>query len=52
MRAVRLHGVKDLRFEEVPAPAAPGLEVRLLDGTTLRGGHVGELPALVRALRR
>jgi len=36
----------------LPAPAAPGLEVRLLDGTTLRGGHVGELPALVRALRR
>jgi (R,R)-butanediol dehydrogenase/meso-butanediol dehydrogenase/diacetyl reductase len=23
MRAVRLHGIKDLRFEEVPAPAAP-----------------------------
>ena len=36
----------------LPASAAPGLEVRLPDGTTLRGGHVGELAALVRALRR
>jgi len=36
----------------LPAAAAPGLEVRLPDGTTLRGGHVGELAALVRALRR
>ncbi len=36
----------------LPAAAVPGLEVRLPDGTTLRGGHVGELAALVRALRR
>jgi len=31
MRAVRLHGVKDLRFEEVPAPGAPGLGWVLID---------------------
>jgi transposase-like protein len=36
----------------LPASAAPGLEVRLPDGTTLRGGRVEELAALVRALRR
>ncbi len=31
MRAVRLHVVKDLRFEEVPAPAAPGPGWVLID---------------------
>ncbi|HEY4300734.1 MAG TPA: hypothetical protein VGM73_07675, partial [Candidatus Didemnitutus sp.] len=30
---------------------AHGLEVRLPDGTVLRGGSAGELAALVRALR-
>ena len=42
-----------VRFAEValPANAARGLEVRLPDGTTLRGERVGELAALVRALR-
>lgn len=33
-----------------PAPVS-GLEVRLVDGTMLRGGSAGELAALVRALR-
>ena len=33
------------------AAAVPGLEVRLPDGTLLRGGSAVELAALVRALR-
>ena len=42
-----------VRFAEValPASAARGLEVRLADGTTLRGERVTDLVALVRALR-
>jgi transposase-like protein len=42
-----------LRFAEVALPASTGrgLEVRLPDGTTLRGERVAELAALVRALR-
>lgn len=48
-----------IRFAEVKVPtlAAPGarsgheLEVRLADGTILRGTRVAELVALVRALR-
>lgn len=41
-----------VRFAEVSLPAsADGLEVRLVDGTTVRGGNAGELAALVRALR-
>ncbi len=41
-----------VRFTEVRLPAAGhGLEVRLTDGTVLRGGHAAELAALVRALR-
>jgi hypothetical protein len=42
-----------VRFAEValPASVAQGMEVRLPDGTILRGGRVGELAALVRALR-
>jgi hypothetical protein len=42
-----------VRFAEVAQPAgvAQVLEVRLPDGTTLRGARVGELAALVRALR-
>ena len=41
------------RFAEVAQPSSAGcsLEVRLPDGTTVRGGRVGELAALVRALR-
>ena len=31
MRAVRLHGVRDLRFEDVPAPGAPGPGFVLID---------------------
>ena len=42
-----------VQFAEValPASAAGRLEVRLADGTTLHGGQVEELAALVRALR-
>ena len=44
-----------VRFAEVQLPAVaaptPGLEVRLPDGTLLRGGRAVELAALVRALR-
>jgi transposase-like protein len=42
-----------MRFAEVALPASVGrrLEVQLADGTTLRGGRVEELAALVRALR-
>ena len=42
-----------VRFTEVRLPPmpAPGLEVRLPDGTVLRGGSAVELAALVRALR-
>lgn len=48
-----------IRFAEVQAPAlavaaapgGPGPEVRLADGTVLRGGRVADLIALVRALR-
>lgn len=48
-----------VRFAEVkmptlPAPSAKNgheLEVRLADGTVLRGGRVSDLVALVRALR-
>lgn len=46
-----------VRFAEVALPAGlsasggSGLEVRLADGTTVRGGSVEELAALVRALR-
>jgi hypothetical protein len=46
-----------IRFAEVPTIPAPSakngneLEVRLPDGTLLRGGRVADLIALVRALR-
>jgi len=46
-----------LRFAEVtlptvtPASVEHGLEVRMPDGTTLRGACVADLAALVRALR-
>lgn len=44
-----------VRFTEVRLPAVaapvPGLEVRLPDGTLLRGGSAVELAALVQALR-
>jgi hypothetical protein len=49
--------VAPVRFAEVrlPLPAAsgpaPGLEVRLVDGTVARGTNAGELAVLVRALR-
>jgi transposase-like protein len=44
-----------VRFAEVrvgtPVPSAVSLEVRLSDGTLLRGTNAAELAALVRALR-
>jgi len=43
-----------VRFTELRLPAAPapsGLEVRLPDGTVLRGGSAAELAKLVCALR-
>ena len=40
----------EVRLPAVPAPV-PGLEVRLPDGTLLRGSNAAELAALVRALR-
>lgn len=44
-----------VRFAEVRLPSTPlpvpGLEVRLPDGTLLRGGSAVELATLVRALR-
>ena len=45
-----------VRFAQVRLPSMPpiapaGLEVRLSDGTLLRGGSAVELAALVRALR-
>jgi hypothetical protein len=53
-----LAAVAPVRFAEVALPASSstsasdgGLEVRLADGTTVRGGSVEELAALVRALR-
>jgi transposase-like protein len=50
-------GIAPVRFAEVrlpmalPSASAPGLEVRLLDGTIARGANAAELAALVRALR-
>lgn len=48
-------GSPAVRFAEVQLPAigapVPGLEVRLPDGTLLRGGSAVELAALVQALR-
>lgn len=49
-----LPAVAPVRFAEVALPtsaSASGLEVRLADGTTVRGGRVEELAALVRALK-
>lgn len=47
-----------IKFAQVQLPVAAGasrsggeLEVRLPDGTMLRGGRVAELAALIRALR-
>ena len=42
----------EVRLPALPAPREAGtLEVRLPDGTVLRGGRPGELAELVRALR-
>jgi len=46
--------VASVRFAELALPASAGtsgIEVRLADGTTVRGGRVEEVVALVRALR-
>jgi transposase-like protein len=44
-----------VRFAQVQLPAAPAsaasLEVRLMDGTVVRGSNAAELALLVRALR-
>jgi hypothetical protein len=42
-----------VRWPQPPSPSAPSLrlEVQLADGTTLRGGEVEPVAALVRALR-
>ena len=42
-----------IKFAEVRLPSASmaGLEVRLPDGTVLRGGNAADLATLVRALR-
>ena len=50
-------GIASVRFAEVrlpmaaPSSSAPGMEVRLVDGTVARGTNALELAALVRALR-
>jgi transposase-like protein len=41
----------EVQWPAVPAPVASGLEVRLPDGTLLRGGRAADLAKLVRALR-
>lgn len=47
--------IAPVRFAEVrlpiPSAPAPGLEVRLVDGTIARGSNAVELAALVRALK-
>ena len=49
--------VAPVRFTQVQLPVAPasnmpaGLEVRLVDGTLVRGSTANELAALIRALR-
>lgn len=61
---VSVPGSAPIRFAELKLPAAPaplpsardcgardGLEVRLTDGTVLRGNNPAELAALIRALR-
>jgi transposase-like protein len=53
-KGARKPAVPKVRFAEVQWPAnlgAEALEVRLPDGTMLRGGSALELAALVRALR-
>ena len=58
LKSVRPSGrpLPAVRFAEVELPltrsaTSAGLEVRLSDGTLLRGGRVDELAALTRALR-
>lgn len=55
-RKRRRRSTPAVRFAEVKvglpaAMTAPGLEVRLPDGTLLRGTNAGELAALLRALK-
>jgi hypothetical protein len=55
--AQRSGRIAPVRFAEVRLPGsatgapAPGLEVRLVDGTVARGNNAMELAALVRALK-
>ena len=51
---VQMPAVTAVRFAEVALPVSAGSsgnEVRLADGTTVRGGRVEEVVALVRGLR-
>ena len=53
-RGLSASAATPMRFAEVALPAslsASGLEVRLTDGTVVRGGRAEEVAALVRALR-
>ena len=49
--AIRFAEVKVAAMEPARAPAREGMEVRLADGTLLRGHRVSDLVALVKALR-
>lgn len=49
--AVRFAQVRLPQMPLAPLIASVGLEVRLMDGTLVRGHHAAELAALVRALR-
>jgi hypothetical protein len=53
VRAPRVNLPRQVKFTEVALPPAlaPALEVRLPDGTLLRGGNATELVKLVQALR-
>jgi hypothetical protein len=52
-RASEAGGAARVKFAEVRLPPRPlhGLEVRLPDGTIIRGGAAAEVAALLRALR-
>ena len=52
--SAEMSAMSAVRFAEVALPVSAGssgIEVRLADGTTVRGGRVEEVVALVRGLR-
>ncbi len=53
VRSPRVNLPRQVKFAEVALPPAlaPALEVRLPDGTLLRGGNAAALAKLVRAVR-